>query len=228
MHDDPHHDHPHHDHRHHDHRLRHRWDNAAGSYDRQMTFADRHFFADTREWICGQATGTVLEVAIGTGLNLPYYPPDLTLHGVEWSPGMLAGARRRAADLDRGIDLAQGDARALAYADASFDSVVCTFSLCAIPDERRAVAEMARVLRPGGLLLLADHVEAGPWPLRLAQRFVELFSVPASGEYWRRRPIRQVRALGFAIERHERFKLGMVERLAARKPLPGADPVSST
>lgn len=97
--------------------------------------------------------------------------------------------------------------------------MVCTFSLCAIPDDRKAVAEMARVLRPGGLLLLADHVEASAWYARAVQALIEVGSVPAGGEYFRRRPIRHVKALEFTVEDHDRFKLGVVERLAARKPL---------
>jgi len=190
----------------------------SGSYDRSMTSADRRIFGDTRQWVCGQATGDVLEVAIGTGLNLPHYPADVRLTSVEFSPGMLALARDRAADLGRAVDLREGDAQALDLPDASYDSVVCTFALCAIPDDRKALAEMARVLRPGGLLLLADHVAAGPRPLRAAQWLVELVSVPLAGEYWRRRPILQVEAMGYTVERHDRFRLGIVERFAARKP----------
>jgi hypothetical protein len=79
---------------------------------------------------------------------------------------------------------------------------------------------MARVLRPGGLLLLADHVEAAPWYARTIQALIEVLSVPADGEHFRRRPIRQVQNLGLIIEHHDRFKLGIVERLAARKPPP--------
>jgi ubiquinone/menaquinone biosynthesis C-methylase UbiE len=199
-------------------RLRRRWDKQAGSYDTQMASAERRFFADTRDWVCSQATGEVLEVAIGTGLNLPYYPDDIRLSGLEWSPAMLALTQRRAAQLGREVELRQGDAQALDFPGGVFDTVVCTFSMCAIPDDRQALVEMARVLRPGGLLLLADHVEAGPWPIRVVQAAIELVSIPVSGEYWRRRPIRLVQAMDFAIERHERFMLGMIERLAARKP----------
>jgi len=199
-------------------RLRRRWDKQAGSYDKAMTGADRYFFGDTRQWLCFQAVGAVLEVAIGTGLNLPHYPDSVRLAGVEFSPAMLAVARRRAADLGRTIDLREGDAEALDFPDGSFDTVLCTFSLCAIPDDRQALTEMARVLRPGGLLLLADHVEAEPRLVRAIQWLIELVSVPLSGEYWRRRPIRRVEEMGFTVERHDRFKLGIIERLAARKP----------
>ncbi len=199
-------------------RLRHYWDKHAGSYDKQMGFFDRHLFAGSRDWVCSRAQGQVLEVAIGTGLNLAHYPDEAQLTGVEWSPAMLDIARDRAGKLGREVDLRQGDAQALDFPDACFDTVVCTFSLCAIPDDRQAVAEMARVLRPGGLLLLADHVEASPWYARAAQALIEVVSVPAGGEYYRRRPIRHVQELRYTIEDQDRFKLGIVERLAARKP----------
>src|SRR5712691_6082492 len=200
-------------------RLRRYWDRHAGSYDKQMGFFDRHLFSGSRDWVCSRATGRVLEVAIGTGLNLGHYPDGIQLTGVEWSPVMLDIARHRAGQLGRAVDLRHGDAQALEFPDASFDTVVCTFSLCAIPDDQKAVQEMARVLRPGGLLLLADHVEASSWLARAAQALIEVASVPAGGEHFRRRPIRHVRALEFTIEDRDRFKLGIVERLAARKPL---------
>jgi ubiquinone/menaquinone biosynthesis C-methylase UbiE len=204
-----------------DERLRRYWDKHAGSYDREMGFLDRHLFGDTRDWVCSQASGEVLEVAIGTGLNLPHYPQQVRLTGVEWSPAMLDLARRRADELGRHVELRLGDAQALEFPDGSLDTVVCTFSLCGIADDRRAVAEMDRVLRPGGLLLLADHVEASRWYARAAQRLIDLVTVPLGGEHFRRRPITHVQALGYAIERHQRFTLGIVERLAARKPHAG-------
>ena len=131
---------------------------------------------------------------------------------------MLALARSRAGDLDRAVDLREGDAQHLDFPDASFDTVVCTFALCAISDDRRAVHEMIRVLRPGGLLLLADHVVATAWPVRAVQWMVELVTVPMAEEHFRRRPLLTVQDAGLTIERHDRFKLGMVERLAACKP----------
>lgn len=205
-------------------RWRRYWDRHARTYDRRMRCMDRWLFRDTRGWICGQATGTVLEVAIGTGLNLPHYPADTDLTGIEFSPAMLDHARHRAAQLGRAVELRLGDAQALDFPDATFDTVVCTFSLCAIPDHRTALAEMIRVLRPGGRLLLADHVASSSRLARAAQRLLELVTVPLAGEHFLRRPIEHVRTAGLAIEHHDRFALGIVERLTARKPRsdPGA------
>ena len=105
----------------------------------------------------------------------------------------------------------------LAKKVAAFDTVVCTFSLCAIPDEGQAIAEMKRVLRPGGQLLLADHVRGTAWPTRVVQRLLEVVTIPMGGEHFLRRPYDEVRAEGFQIATHERFNLGIVERLSARK-----------
>ena len=199
-------------------RLRQSWDRRAGTYDRDMSVVERRWFAEARPWVCRRATGRTLEVALGTGLNLPHYPAGLDLTGIEWSPAMLAVAVRRAAALGFTADLRQGDARDLPFADGAFDSVVATFSLCSIADEGRAIEEMARVLRPGGLLLLADHVESSALAVRMLQRLVDTVSVPLQSERYCHRPLRHVEALGFVVEAHERRVLGMVEQVAARRP----------
>jgi ubiquinone/menaquinone biosynthesis C-methylase UbiE len=199
-------------------RFRGYWDKHAPRYDRQMRFFERKLFGDTRAWICQQATGQVLEVAIGTGLNLEHYPNGIRLTGIDFSPAMLERARDRARQLGRTVDLQEGDAHALPFPDDVFDTVVCTFSLCAIPDEPQAIAEMRRVLRPGGRLLLADHVASSARWARALQWLLDRVTIPLGGEHNRRRPLEQVRAQRLEVERQERFKLGIVERLAARKP----------
>jgi ubiquinone/menaquinone biosynthesis C-methylase UbiE len=206
-------------------RLRRYWDKHARSYDQQMAFWERRLFGDGRHWVCAQATGEVLEVAIGTGRNLPHYPPGIHLTGIDFSPAMLELARRQAERLGLQVDLRLGDAQALELPDASFDTVVCTLSLCAIPDHRRAIAEMKRVLRPGGRLLLLDHVAGAPRSVQAIQWLLERVTIPLGGEHLRRRPLLQVQAEGFQIQQRERAKLGIVERLAAHRP---ADPEPST
>jgi len=101
--------------------------------------------------------------------------------------------------------------------------VLCALGLCAIPDDRRAVTEMTRVLRPGGRLLLADHVAASASALRAVQWLYERITIPLAGEHFRRRPLIYVRKLGLEIEESERFKLGVVERVCAHKPVVGSE-----
>jgi ubiquinone/menaquinone biosynthesis C-methylase UbiE len=194
------------------------WEKAAPSYDRQIAFLERIWVRGGREWLTTRAQGKVLEVAIGTGRNLVHYPPDVTVTGVELSPAMLAIARQRAADLGLNVDLREGDAQALPFDDGSFDTVLCALSLCTIPDPGVAIAEMKRVLVPGGRLLLLDHIGSTWPPIYAAQWLVERVTSRTAGEYFTRRPLRLVRAAGFEIVERERLKAGTVERIHAIKP----------
>lgn len=194
------------------------WDKKSRTYDKEMTFWDRRLFGDSREWACAQASGDVLEVAIGTGLNIPFYPEDAGLTGIDLSEQMLEIARARADESDRAVTLRQGTAHELPFEGASFDTVVCTFGLCAIPDIDVAIDEMVRVLKPGGKLILVDHIESSSRIARGVQRLLEVVTVPLGGEHFLRRPSDKVRARGLDIERRDRFALGLVERLVARKP----------
>jgi len=198
------------------------YEKDAHKYDREMNFFDRLLFAGGREWVCSQAAGEVLEIGIGTGRNLPHYRNDVRLTGVELSPAMLEIARTRAREVGREIDLRVGDAQALGFPDQSFDSVVCTLSLCTIPDDRAAVAEMRRVLRPGGRLLLLEHVRSPRLPVRLGQRLLEPLAVRFEADHLLREPLEHLRAEGFEVEQLERSKFGLVERVAARKPAAAA------
>jgi ubiquinone/menaquinone biosynthesis C-methylase UbiE len=199
-------------------RVRRVQDREAPKYDRQMSFFDRVLFAGGREWACSRAEGRVLEIAVGTGRNLPHHRDDVQLTGIELSPEMLAIATRRAGELGREADLRLGDAQQLDFPDASFDSVVCTLALCTIPDDRGAVAEAYRVLRPGGRFLLLEHVRSPVTPVRLVQRMLEPLTVRFEADHLTREPLDHLAAEGFEVEEFERSKWGIVERVAARKP----------
>jgi ubiquinone/menaquinone biosynthesis C-methylase UbiE len=198
-------------------RIRSLYEKDAPKYDRQMRLFERVLFSGGREWVCSQAKGEVLEIAIGTGRNLGHYSDEVSLTGIEFSPAMLEIARKRAHELGREIDLRVGDAQALEFPDASFDTVVCTLALCTIPDDRAAVAEARRVLRPDGRFLLLEHVRSPNPAVRLGQRLLEPLMLRFEGDHLLREPLEHLRAGGFEVEQLLRSKLGIVERIAARK-----------
>ena len=195
------------------------WDKKAETYDRQIGWFERHLFGEEhRRWACEQVSGDVLEVAVGTGLNLPLYGPGVRLTAVDLSPGMLAIARKRASDLGVAVDLREGDAHQLPFNDESFDAVVSTYSLCNIPDVAKALDEMYRVLRPEGKLVLVDHIRSTNKIVYGIQRVIELVSIRIDGDHMTRRPLEQARERGFAIADRQRARLGgIVERLVAVK-----------
>jgi ubiquinone/menaquinone biosynthesis C-methylase UbiE len=194
------------------------WNRYAPTYDRQIAFFERLQFAGGREWLGARARGRVLEVAVGTGRSLPFYPEGVQLTGVDLSTEMLAIARRRAADEGRAVVLVEGDAERLPVDDASFDTVVCALSLCSIPDPAAAVAEMRRALVPGGRLLLLDHVVSTWPPVRAAQWLLERVTIRTAGEHFTRRQLPLVEAAGFEVVEVERLKAGTVERIHALRP----------
>ncbi|MBB2943481.1 ubiquinone/menaquinone biosynthesis C-methylase UbiE [Actinoplanes lutulentus] len=189
------------------------WDKAAPGYDRQIEFLERHWFTGGREWIGARATGRILDVGVGTGRNLPFYPAGTTVTGIDLSPEMLAVARRQAR---RPVELHEGDAENLPFADASFDTVVCALSLCTIPRPRAALAEARRVLAGGGRLLLVDHIASSWPPVRAGQWLLERITVPTAGEHFTRRQLPLVEQAGFTIVEVQRLKAGTIERVHAR------------
>jgi ubiquinone/menaquinone biosynthesis C-methylase UbiE len=198
-------------------RIRAMYEKEAPKYDRSMGFFERFILGDARVWACKRAHGDVLELAVGTGLNLPHYPRDARLTGIEFSPAMLDRAKGRASELGRDVDLRLGDAEQLEFPDASFDTVVCTYGLCTIPDPRQAVREAGRVLKPGGRLVLAEHVRSPVTAVRAGQRALNGLMVRFKADHLLREPLEHVRAEGLVVEELERARLGIVERLAARK-----------
>jgi ubiquinone/menaquinone biosynthesis C-methylase UbiE len=184
-----------------------------------MDLIERWFFGtEHRGWACSHAVGNTLEVAIGTGLNIPHYPADVSLTGLDLTPEMLALAATSANRIDRMIELREGDAQELPFEDASFDTVVCTYGLCSVPDDARAISEMKRVLRPGGRLILVDHIRSSVKPIFWCQWLYERIWSRARGGHVTRRPALIVTAAGFRIQARDRLRAGLVERLVAVKP----------
>lgn len=198
-------------------RVRRLMDKGAPRYDAQMNFFDRVLFAGGREWACAQASGEVLEIAVGSGRNLAFYPDGTNLTAIEFSEEMLALARRRATGLGRDVDLRLGDAQELDFPDESFDTIVCTLALCTIPDPGAATAEAYRVLRPGGRYVAFEHVRSPIPVVRGVERALNPLFVRLEGDHLLREPLEYLRPAGFEIEHLERSKWGIVERVIAVK-----------
>jgi ubiquinone/menaquinone biosynthesis C-methylase UbiE len=140
-------------------------DVAQKVYDRVATFYDWYTAPmevlgsrRARARLFSGARGRVLELGVGTGVNLSTYPRDVELTGIDIAPRMLARACKRAQQLGRGVDLQVADIQALPFPDASFDTVTASCVFCSVTDPVRGLREAARVVRPDGQVLLYEHV----------------------------------------------------------------------
>ena len=162
-------------------RSRRTWDRMALRYDGDMRRLEPLLFGrHARAEVCRHAGGALLEVAIGTGLNLPHYPPGIRLTGVDLSPVMLAVSGKRAADLGLTVELREAAAERLPFADASFDTVSVAFGLRNMTHKDIALAEMCRVLRPGGKLLVLEFSKVAR-PLEKAYDWYSFRVLPRLG-----------------------------------------------
>jgi ubiquinone/menaquinone biosynthesis C-methylase UbiE len=120
-----------------------------------------------RRMLFAGLSGRILDAGVGTGRNIPFYPPDSGVTGIDTSPAMLARAKGRAARVGATVEFLERDVRATGFPDGSFDAVVATFLFCVLPqqDQLPALRELARICRPGAELRLLEYTRP-PAPLR--------------------------------------------------------------
>lgn len=202
-------------------RARRYFDTHADGYDDEMRVAERRLLGEQRTWATSRAWGEVLELAVGTGLNLPLYPAAVThVLGVDLSAAMLDRAWARVRDLRAGerVELRQGDVQRLDLPDASVDTVLATYALCTVPDAGAALREARRVLRPGGRLVLVEHGPASSRWVRAVQRALDPLAVRFQADHLVREPRRFAVEAGFAVEHADQVgRAGLAHRVDARR-----------
>ncbi len=193
-------------------------------YDRQALWYDLNdlpmeFFARRlrrRLW-ANVDGGRLLEVGVGTGRNLPYHPPQREVTAIDISPKLLAKAARKARKRDQPVALGLMDAQRLAFADGSFDSAASTFVFCSVPDPLVGLAEVRRVLKPGGRFLLLEHVRLKNRILGWLMDRLNPIAVRLSGANINRDTVGNVAKAGFEIVAVDSHMGGLVKLIEARK-----------
>ena len=183
-----------------------KYDQFARWYDLIEGIPDLLGVRRLRERLLRRASGKVLEVAVGTGKNLVYYPQGCRIAAVDVSNAMLDVGRTRAAKLSVNVSFSLADAAALPFPDKTFDTVVSSLTTCTFPNPVAALQEMTRVCRTDGKILLLEHGRSdrewiGRWQDRRAERHAKQL-----GCHWNREPQELARQAGFKIlEAHRCF-----------------------
>ncbi len=195
-------------------------------YDIGVWPLERLIFASARPEIfkrVGGGTGEtplrLLEVGIGTGINIPHYPKGVEVTGIDISPGMLKRAARRAGKLNWGVNLQVMDSETLQFPDSSFDVVISTLVFCSVVDPKRGLGEIRRVLVPEGRLIMMEHVRPGgpilgPIFDKMTRLTDRLF-----GDQMNRDTVRTVMEAGFTVEEDLNIYRDIVKLIVARPDL---------
>ena len=199
-------------------RTRRRYQRISRLYD-LMEILPEKMYRPWRERLWQQVIGPkVLEVGVGTGKNIEFYPSGLDIIAIDLTPGMLTFAREKARELNVAVDLRLGDAEYLAFPDAAFDTVVATFVFCSVPNPVKGLQEIRRVLKPSGKLLLIEHVRSENRILGKLMDLLNPLPVRLMGPNINRRTVENVREAGFSrvdvtdLHRSHIFKLIIAEK----------------
>lgn len=190
------------------------FDGLSSIYDLGMLPLEWLLFRRLRRQMFPLLRGDVLEIGVGTGINLPLYRPEARVTGSDASGEMLTWAARRS---HNGTSLAQSDVQQLPFPDKSFDVVAASFLFCSVTDPAQGLAEVRRVLRPGGRLVLLEHTRGnnglGAW---LTDALHPAWKSWSKECHLNRETAQTVAQVGFEVRRVERHALGIVRMIEAR------------
>lgn len=181
------------------------WANKILPFLIEKSCRSTQILAERKRWV-PRAHGDVLELGVGTGLNLPFYAPDQVhkVTAIDPSPALLAKAEQRVGSAPVPVELVHAPGEQLPFADASFDSALVTYALCSVSDPLRVLAEVRRTLRPGGELVLVEHgLGREPSTQRWQRRVTPVWSRVSGGCRLDRDMHAILREAGFSTEEVE-------------------------
>ena len=189
-----------------------RYNRISRIYDMMDRMIKKHW----RTELLSQVRGNVLEVGVGTGANLSFYPKDISLTGIDFSLGMLSHARKKAnstEEITYDLNLVEMDVQNLQFQDNTFDYVVATCVYCSVPDPVKGMKEMKRVCKPDGRILLLEHMRSENAALGNLMDIMNPLTVGLWGANINRRTLENILNAGMTIIDNEELMGTVMRRL---------------
>ncbi len=197
-----------------------RYDRTAAVYDLCETVTEAFGYRKWRKLLWSKVEGVqILEVGVGTGKNFYYYLPDVVVTAIDFSDRMLKRAKDRASEQKVKVHLQQMDVQNLDFADNTFDTVVASFVFCSVPDAVRGLREVYRVCKPGGQIILLEHVLSTNPVLGWLMNLANPLAVRIRGANINRRTVENVLTSGLRIEQVTDLFAGIFKLIEARKKI---------
>ena len=194
-----------------------KWDKAAKSFDLMNGFGPEKRWGPVKRELFSHMEGRILFMAVGTGLDIRFFPPHKDIVGIDISPEMLARAAPKVADYPGSLKLEQMDVHDLHFEDDSFDQVFTSCTFCSVPDPIEGLRSLRRVLKPGGELRMFEHTGSRVFPFGSMLRWMTPVARRIGPELDRDTP-RNVERAGFLVREVRNVYLDVVRTILAISP----------
>ncbi|MDD5631490.1 MAG: class I SAM-dependent methyltransferase [Methylococcales bacterium] len=195
-----------------------RYDRIAPYFEGLEAVMEGLFFKNWRKRLWAKVEGHhILEVGVGTGKNFDYYPADARITAIDFSPEMLKQAAHKKARKAVSVELELMDAQSLVFADNSFDAVIGSFVFCSVPLPMKGLKELYRVCKPGGQVILLEHVLSSNPFIAKVMNFINPAIVALVGANINRNTVKNVKSCGFASVRVDERSGDIIKLIEARK-----------
>jgi ubiquinone/menaquinone biosynthesis C-methylase UbiE len=194
-------------------KIRSRYDRVSKIYD---VFEQPMEVMSLKKWrieVTKDLKGKVLEVGVGTGKNIQYYPDDIDVTGIDFSEKMLEKAREKVKKLNKRVKLIHMDAQNMDFPDNTFDRVITTCVFCSVPDPVQGLKEIRRVCKPDGKIIMIEHVRSDKKIMGLVMDIFNPFTLNLYGANINRRTVENVKMAGFTNIEETNLTSDIVKRI---------------